>query len=357
VPHRGKVRQEIVKRIEGYADVGSDGTSFFQAPAGVPLQFQALDENGAAVLTMRSFLYLQPGESLSCVGCHEQRSSAPPRAATTKSPVLTSLRPPVGPRYEGGFSFMKTVQPVLDRHCISCHGLKGKPAGKLNLLATQTTFPVDGYPGWPNDIRATASYDSLVHRPGMVHIAQRNTETASSKPDDYFARASKLFPFLLAGHCPSLLKDPDGVRSIADWLDLNAQYNGDYSWNRDEDRQAEPNGEKALLAYLAKRFGNEIASQPFAALVNVGLPEQSRALRAALDSAAGGWGQFPKPFAHAGLPEYESLHALVLGAVAPSAHHDREGTCNQPSCICGSCWVREAEDFWRNRVRTLAAAK
>jgi hypothetical protein len=100
VPHRGKVRQEIVKRIEGYADVGSDGTSFFQAPAGVPLQFQALDENGAAVLTMRSFLYLQPGESLSCVGCHEQRSSAPPRAATTKSPVLTSL--PLDPGTRAG---------------------------------------------------------------------------------------------------------------------------------------------------------------------------------------------------------------------------------------------------------------
>jgi hypothetical protein len=356
-PHRGKVRQEIVKRIEGYASVDEAGMTAFKAPAGMPLQLQALDENGAAVMTMRSFIYLHPGESLSCVGCHEQRASAPPRATRPQAPPVAALQPPAGPRYPGGFSFMKTVQPVLDRHCISCHGLKSKPAGKLNLLGSQTTFPVDGYPGWPRDIHATVSYDGLVNRPGLIHIAQRNVETHSSKPDDYFARASKLFPFLLAGHCPSLLKDPDGLQCIVDWLDLNAQYNGDYSWNRAEDRKPQADGEKVLRAFLAKRFGAELAKQPFGALVNVGLPSESRVLRAALPATAGGWGQLANPFAGPTDPAYQQLQNLVLKSIAPSAYQDRDGTCNHPKCICGSCWVRDAEEFWRKRDRTLSSAK
>ena len=355
VPHRGKVRQEIVKRIEGYATVDGTGATAFLAPAGVPLQFQALDKNGMAVMTMRSAVYLQPGETLSCVGCHEQRSSAPPRARAAASPAVAALTPPAGPRYPGGFSFMKTVQPVLDRHCISCHGLKAKPAAKLSLLGTQTKFRIDGYPNWPRDIHATVSYESLLHRPGLIRIAQRNRETASSKPDDYFARASKLAPFLLAGHCPSLLKDQAAFRCIVAWLDLNAQYNGDYSWNRDEDRKAHPKGEKALRAFLATRFSSDLAKQPFAALVNVGLPSESRALRAALALDAGGWGQLANPMPSRTVPEYQQLTALVDKAVAPTAQQDREGTCNQKRCICGSCWVRQAEEFWRKRMRTLAA--
>ncbi|MDX9981326.1 MAG: hypothetical protein RBU25_14975, partial [Lentisphaeria bacterium] len=355
VPHRGKVRQEIVKRIEGYAPVDGNGSASFRAPANLPLQLQALDENGMAVMTMRSFIYLQPGEYLSCVGCHEQRASSPPRAHRVAIPDVAELSPPAGPRYPGGFSFMKTVQPVLDRHCIACHGLAPEPAAKLNLLGSQATFPIDGYPGWPQNIRTTASYESLLHRPGLVRIAQRNEETASSKPDDYFARAGKLAKFLLAGHCPPLLEDRDGLRRIIDWLDLNAQYNGDYSWNRDEDRQPETGGEKALREFLARRFGPELAAQPFAALVNVGLPEQSRVLLAALPAEAGGWGQFPNTLPARNDQDYQQLESLVRQAIAPAAHQDREGTCAQTPCICGSCWVREAEAFWRQRTPALAA--
>jgi hypothetical protein len=197
----------------------------------------------------------------------------------------------------------------------------------------------------------------LVHRPGLIRIAQRNAETYSSKPDDYFARASKLFPLLLAGHCPSLKTDPEGMQRIVEWLDLNTQYNGDYSWNRDEDRKAQPEGEKALRAFLAKRFGAEIAKQPFSALVNVGLPDQSRILKAALPAGAGGWAQLPKLFSNQTDTEYQQLRHLVVGAIAPSPSHDRAGTCNQPKCMCGSCWVREAEEFWRKRDRTLSSAK
>ena len=59
-----------LKKIWGVADVYEDGSAFFRVPARTPLYFQALDERGYVVQTMRSWSTLQPGETQSCVGCH-----------------------------------------------------------------------------------------------------------------------------------------------------------------------------------------------------------------------------------------------------------------------------------------------
>ncbi len=59
----------------------------FRVPSGIPVFFQALDRQGLAVQTMRSLTYVQPGQTLSCIGCHESREAAPPVRA-----VSTALR-------------------------------------------------------------------------------------------------------------------------------------------------------------------------------------------------------------------------------------------------------------------------
>ena len=107
----------------GNAPVAADGSAAFRAPARQPLLFQLLDRNGMALMTMRSLVYLQPGERVSCVGCHEPRNMAPERPALAAAVQIHDLEPPAGPSYEGGLSFARTVQPVLDRYCIGCHGL------------------------------------------------------------------------------------------------------------------------------------------------------------------------------------------------------------------------------------------
>ena len=66
------------KQVLGTVPVEADGSAYFRAPARIPLAFQALDELGQAVQVMRSVTYLQPGETTSCVGCHERRLEAPP---------------------------------------------------------------------------------------------------------------------------------------------------------------------------------------------------------------------------------------------------------------------------------------
>ena len=108
--------------------------------------FQALDAEGLAVQTMRSLTYVRPGQTLSCVGCHESREAAPlpephPAAARASRRSWRSGRPAPG-RCE----YDRLVQPVLDRSCVSCHH-----PGSGNVKAARL------------DLTAAASYDSLLN--------------------------------------------------------------------------------------------------------------------------------------------------------------------------------------------------
>ena len=208
-PSRSITPYEMPKQIVGTAPVGEDGSVAFRAPAGQPLLFQLLDQNGMAVMTMRALTYLQPGETAGCVGCHEPRHVAPDRPALPAGIAVHELRPPAGPRYEGGLSFARTVQPVLDRYCIGCHGLD-KTEGQVDLLGTleQVTFPRQQWPG-PNKMLVSRAYHSLVTREGLVKVAHADMETDYSTPKDYFAHAGRLANMLLSGH-----PDEKGQRTV-----------------------------------------------------------------------------------------------------------------------------------------------
>jgi cytochrome c553 len=110
------------KRVLGEAEVYSDGSAAFEVPARTPVYFQAIDANGHVAQTMRSWSTLQPGETFSCIGCHESRFEAPPVAARS----IASQRGPqeLSPFYDvpaDGFSYTKIIQPIWDKRCVSCH--------------------------------------------------------------------------------------------------------------------------------------------------------------------------------------------------------------------------------------------
>jgi hypothetical protein len=112
-----------VKTVLGQATVYEDGSALFTVPARAPVYFQALDERGCALQSMRSWTTLQPGEYFACVGCHEHKNTAPPTEGHGFSLAMKAgpqeLEPFYGP--PRGFSFPKEIQPILDRHCIRCH--------------------------------------------------------------------------------------------------------------------------------------------------------------------------------------------------------------------------------------------
>ncbi|NQT86875.1 hypothetical protein HQ560_08935, partial [bacterium] len=116
-----------VKRILGTAKVHDDGSACFTVPARTPMYFQALDAKGHAVQTMRSWVTLQPGENIACVGCHEHKNTTPPNLPTSQA--LFGGPQPLAPPPGGveGFSFIRQVQPILDKHCVRCHTLDERP--------------------------------------------------------------------------------------------------------------------------------------------------------------------------------------------------------------------------------------
>jgi hypothetical protein len=341
--------------------VNADGSVAFDAPAATPMQFQLLDANGMAVMTMRSLVYLQPGEKASCVGCHEPRENSPSAAVLVRPPIQT-ITPPPGPVYEGGFSFVRTVQPVLDRYCVGCHSGEKAPRDiDLTGVAASARLakagkdgmapPRDGKRESRREIRpsgCSAAYDSLTNLSGMVRLAHRNSESTFSKPKDYFANAGKLAPMLLAGHPDKEGKkrvqlDAESLQLIVEWLDLNCQYYGDYSFNRIETQTPAGDAEKTLRQAVEKRFGADQAALPYAMLVNVANVGASRILMAPLPAAAGGWGQIDAG-AYRGTddPAYVEMRKLAEATVPQPQYHDIAGTCgHDKGCSCGVCWVRK----------------
>ncbi len=205
------------KQVLGTAPVESDGSASFRVPAGIPLAFQALDENGMAIQTMRSVTYAQPGQLLSCTGCHEARTTAPPnREALAVSRPPSVLRP--APDGAKPLSYPILVQPVLDRNCVSCHeGAEAKGGVRL-------TGEPDG--------RYSVSYNALAP---LVRIAQwdgsADFRTVSceplAQPLFFGARGSTLTRYLLGEHHGVKLEGED-LERVVTWMDANALFYGTF---------------------------------------------------------------------------------------------------------------------------------
>jgi len=139
-----------LERILGTVPVEADGSAHFEAPALRPLFFVAMDDNNLAVKRMQSFMTVQPGESVSCVGCHEERLGSPPVAkallATERAP--SRIEPVAGIPYV--FDYPRDIQPILDKHCAVCHGYEktergGPYSGKVLLSADRGIFYNQSY--------------------------------------------------------------------------------------------------------------------------------------------------------------------------------------------------------------------
>ena len=227
-PPVGLAGQEPARAVLGTIPVEADGSAYFEAPALKPLLFQALDERGMAIQTMRSAAYLQAGETLSCVGCHDARTTAPPSpmpVAARREP--SAIRP--GPDGTRPFSFARLVQPVLDRHCASCHpagggqtgvDLSGTPSGAFSasymaLTGGTTSFYYDATN--PENARA-----ALVPRYGGW-----NPVHSTAVGGTYGSHGSRLMRMLDEGHYGVTLP-PDDWERLAIWIDANALFYGTY---------------------------------------------------------------------------------------------------------------------------------
>ena len=127
-----------MERVLGTVPVEADGSANFELPALRSIFFVALDENDLSVKRMQSFMTVQPGERLSCVGCHEQRGKTAPPGRRSKAMLRLpdKVKPIAG--VPDIYDFPRDIQPALDKYCVPCHGptktTKGGPyAGKVLL--------------------------------------------------------------------------------------------------------------------------------------------------------------------------------------------------------------------------------
>jgi hypothetical protein len=230
-PAVGLAREENARAILGSVPVESDGSARFIVPARIPILFQTLDADGLAVQTMRSLTYLQPGESVSCVGCHEPLESVP---ATGRTIAMKRKASQIDPGKLGGetFSFMRVVQPVLDKHCVECHpGKKGKTKYNIDLTGTPHKGFTKSYWSlcgdrnfWGGGTNPKNAKEALVPRFGG-----RNTIQATPPGGMYGSPGSRLMKILRypKGHHQVKLS-PDNIRRIAAWIDCNAIFYGVY---------------------------------------------------------------------------------------------------------------------------------
>jgi cytochrome c553 len=217
-PNMGVAAQSLGRGVLGVAPVEADGSAHFTVPAGAPVYFQLLDEDGLAVQTMRSDTYVHPGETLTCTGCHEPRQKR--ATAQSATPPLALRRPPSALRreVEGAFplTFPRLVQPVLNAHCVECHarepkapGLRGDRFGEF---------------GWSESFLALRNF--AWGRSGGNGIAA--SERQFSLPGKEGARASKLLRLLDGGHYAVTLPPLDR-RRLTLWLDCNSNFYAAYS--------------------------------------------------------------------------------------------------------------------------------
>lgn len=75
----------------GTVPLAPDGSFAVEVPADTAIAFQAVDAEGRSELNEMSWIYVRPGETRGCVGCHQPRQGASPADATT--PQALQSRP------------------------------------------------------------------------------------------------------------------------------------------------------------------------------------------------------------------------------------------------------------------------
>lgn len=241
-----------VKAILGDATVHEDGSAMFAVPAKTPVYFQALSEKNQVIQTMRSWSTLMPGETFSCAGCHENKNEAvhtDRKVSLAMKAGVEKLKPFYGPHR--GFSYLKEIQPILDKHCISCHKVGGTAANYL--LTGEPVHYKNSQRNWARSYLVLTGTPSKRYEPHqergeaneIVDWISNSSEPTMIPPQYGGSSKSKLLSINdpEASPCPARNDlSPEELDKLAAWIDLVIPFCGDYveanAWTEDGLRHA-----------------------------------------------------------------------------------------------------------------------
>ena len=288
------------KNYLGLAPVEPDGSAYFEVPAGKMIFLQALDAEGRCVRSMRTFIQAAPGVTRSCVGCHEDKKRTFPPLPKL---ALAQKKAPAKPKAEswgsGPLDYPTMVQPILNEHCVKCHGgAKGFAAG-LDLSG-----------GWTEYFNN--SYENLVSRREVQYKSTLIAGVCSMNGTAHYS--SQIFPAYAIGSpaAPLAKVVVDGALGHKDrfkmtraqrdlilaWIDGNGPYNGTWNYTPRAFRLADwANAKDQLIAEMkvagcVKCHTNPSQGGRFEPdWFNLENPKFSRILRAPLAKDKDGHGQ------------------------------------------------------------------
>jgi mono/diheme cytochrome c family protein len=263
-----------VKHVLGEADIEADGSCSFAVPARTPVYFQVLDANGYTIQSMRSWSTLQNGEYFSCVGCHENKMDAgaqavsPTKTMRTLAKPVQKLKPFAGKEHPlmrrlaaqseldsvenylgvnaprsldpnapvDGFSYVQEIQPIFDRHCVSCHNAEKIKESKISLT---------GEPAKPESVKLigagevdpkrayTQSYVAITtsgdpDKNAWMTWLKPRSRAVMLPPYHTGSSKSKIMAYFEPGHYGVKVSENE-KRTFACWLDLLVPFCGSYA--------------------------------------------------------------------------------------------------------------------------------
>jgi hypothetical protein len=364
-----------LERILGAVPVQEDGSAYFEAPAMRSLFFVALDEDDMAVKRMQSFTTLQPGEIMSCVGCHEHRAQTPRtdfRMAMAVRNQPARIEPIAG--VPDLIDFPRDIQPILNALCTDCHGYEktargGPRAGQILLTGDRGPLYSHSY------------YMLTISR---LFADGRNQAKSNYDPRTLGSSASPLLAMLDGAH-HGVQAATDQKKMLRLWIESGAAYPGTYAAlgsgmignyaennqvNTGEDWPVTQAASKVLQQRCADchNHPSRLLPQTLAdergvsfwmpsmddprlktsrhIVFNLSRPDKSLMLLAPLSEAAGGWGLCREPqngqpisvFTSTDDPDYQKLLAL---SVAGKEFLDLNKRFDMPGFRPRGDWVRE----------------
>ena len=219
MPRIGLGDQKSGRQCLGSVPVEEDGSAFFEVPVNSPILFHAVDDKGIAIQGMRSVTYTAPGETLMCNGCHEERKGLQQKKSSAMPMAMRRAPSKLKPEPSGSnpYSYPRLVQPVFEKHCVSCHGGSRKK-GMPDLRKGDYHKDKDHF---YTSIRSLQKY--VFHYGAFFNYIE--FEEPSTYPGKFGAYASPLYKMLAEGHKDVKLSDED-MRRIVLFIESNASFLG-----------------------------------------------------------------------------------------------------------------------------------
>ena len=270
------------KNFLGIVPVEPDGSAYFEVPSGRALYLHALDADGRLVQSMRTFVQAAPGVTRSCIGCHEHKYTSPAIVADRMALKREPSRPKPESWGSGFIDFPSMVQPVLDKHCVRCHGGADGFGAGLDLTG-----------GWTEYF--SISYENLVSRRNTqltAHLiagidCMNGTSLWSAlimPPRSHGSGAAPLAKELVSGHKNRIEKLSRAERDLVlAWIDTNGLFHGTWNYSKHGCKvKAWPGIRNALVGEMRAAGCTKCHAQVESDWFNLQEPELSRILRAPL---------------------------------------------------------------------------